>query len=156
MGDAAMTSFAAMWRVGPFASALCLVGGLAWQVAPAEEQVPYPDQVTVKEGTFASAYFDFSYPLPPGWTEGLAGPEPSLTAYYVLKMFVPAGKFDAMVLVAAQDLFFMAKPFADATEMAQDIARSRSALTGMTVDHAPTALTLAGRSFARVDVSGFG
>jgi hypothetical protein len=150
-----MASSAAISRLSSLLLA-CVASGLAWQQGAAFEPMPRPDEGAVVDGAYTNKYFDLSYPLPPGWTEGLAGPDPSHTAYYVLRALVPIGEFTGMVLIAAQDLFFAAKPFADAMEMASDLSRAKSALKGVTVDRPPTEVSIAGRSFSRVDVSGFG
>jgi hypothetical protein len=134
----------------------CLVSGSAWQHGVAFEPMPRPDEGAVIEGAYTNKYFDLSYPLPSGWTEGLDGPDPSQSGYYVLKMLVPQGELTGMILIAAQDLFFAAKPVGSAMEMALDVSRSKSELQGVTVDHQPSEATIAGRSFSRVDVSGFG
>src|SRR5262249_59949711 len=52
--------------------------------------------------------------------------------------------------------FFAARPFADAMEMAQDYSRGQSELTGVTIDRPPSPVTIGGRTFARIDASGFG
>jgi hypothetical protein len=152
--DATMASSAAMSRLSSLVLA-CLASGLAGHGA-AFEPMPRPDEGTVANGVYTNQYFDLSYPLPSGWTEGLAGPDPSHSGYYVLRALVPKGELTGMVLIAAQDLFFSANPFTDAMDMAADISRAKSELEGVTVDRPPTKVSIAGRSFSRVDVSGFG
>jgi hypothetical protein len=150
-----MASSAAMSRLSSLGVLVCLASGLAWQHGAAFEPMPRPDEGTVANGVYTNRYFDLSYLLPSGWTEGLAGPDPSQSGYYVLKMVVPQGELTGMILIAAQDLFFAPRPFADAMDMASDLSRAKSALEGVTVDRKPTEVTIAGRSFSRVDVSGF-
>src|SRR5262249_12825181 len=89
-------------------------------------------------------------------TEGLAGPEPSYSGYYVLKSLVPSGEFNGMMMIAAQDQFFAPKPFATTMEVAADLVASKSEIEGITIDRPPSEVTIAGRSFSRVDLSGFG
>jgi hypothetical protein len=151
-----MASSAAISRLSSVGVLVCLVSGPAWHQAAALEPMPRPDEGAVIDGAYTNKYFDLSYPLPSGWTEGLAGPDPSHTGYYVLRALVPQGELTGMILIAAQDLFFAARPFADAMDMAADISQAKSALEGVTVDRPPTEVSIAGRSFSRVDVSGFG
>ena len=140
---------------------VCLIGVLAWYLDVFEwlrlgATVPQPEQGAVSNGTYANKYFDLSYPLPKGWTEGLAGPGPSQSAYYVLDTFVPAGEITGTVLVAAQDSFFAAKDFSDAKDMAREFSRAMGAIEGMNVDRQPSEVTIAGRLFSRFDFSGVG
>ena len=65
-----------------------------------------PEDAHVTDSVFVSDYFDLSYRVPEGWTEGLAGPMPSQSGYYVLGTWVPKGEFAGTILVAAQDTFF--------------------------------------------------
>src|SRR5882757_10093657 len=65
-----------------------------------------PEDVKVADGFFVSDYFDLSYRLPEGWTEGLVGPEPTQSGYYVLGTWAPKHDFVGTVLVVAQDMFF--------------------------------------------------
>jgi hypothetical protein len=118
--------------------------------------MPNPDDGKVSDGVFAREYFNLSYPLPKGWTEGLAGPGPSISGYYVLGTFVPAGELTGTILVAAQDRFFAAKPSADAMAAVGEVGRSMSAIDGMTIDRPPSEMRLAGRRFGRIDFSGVG
>src|SRR5215831_14127483 len=83
--------------------------------------MPHPQDGTVANGIYTNKYFDLSYPLPAGWTEGMAGPGPSPTAYYVLGTLVPAGEQTGTIFVAAQDAFFAAKALSDRTAMAVDL-----------------------------------
>jgi hypothetical protein len=94
--------------------------------------------------------------LPPGWTEGIAGPGPSQSGYYVLSTFVPAGEFTGTILIVAQDMFFAAKPSVDAMAMADAFSRAMAEVAGMTIDRPPSEVQIAGRRFARVDFSGVG
>ncbi|HYM33564.1 MAG TPA: hypothetical protein VEU47_19850, partial [Candidatus Cybelea sp.] len=96
-------------------------------------------------------------PLPPGWSEGLAGPRPSESGYYVLGTFVPTDSRTAgTVLIAAQDMFFAAKPGDSALAAIEDTRRVVAATDGMSIDRGPGEVTIAGRRFARLDFSGAG
>jgi hypothetical protein len=97
-----------------------------------------------------------SYPLPPGWVEGIAGPAPSVSGYYVLDSFVPAGKMNGAILIAAQDTFFAARPFDDVMAMAGEFSRSIAQVDGMSIDRPPAEVQIAGRRFSRIDFSGVG
>jgi hypothetical protein len=130
--------------------------GLALHGRAATAPVPNPDDVAVGNGVFTSAYFNISYPLPPGWVEGMAGPAPSVSGYYVLGSFVPAGELTGAILIAAQDAFFAAKPFDDVMAMAGEFSRSIARVEGMSIDRPPAEAQIAGRRFSRIDFSGVG
>jgi hypothetical protein len=138
------------------AACVCLVSAAAWRGSAATALVPNPDDGGVNDGVFKSEYFNLSYPLPLGWTEGTAGPGPSVSGYYVLTTLIPKGDFTATILVAAQDMFFAAKPFADEVAMTQEFSRAMSAVEGMTIDRPPSEVQIAGRRFSRIDFSGVG
>ncbi len=138
------------------AACVCLASAAAWRGSGATAPVPHPDDGSVTQGIFTNTYFNLSYPLPSGWTEGTAGPGPSVSAYYVLTTLIPKGDFTATILVAAQDKFFAARPFADAAAMTQEFSRAMSAVEGMTIDRPPSEVQIAGRRFSRVDFSGVG
>jgi hypothetical protein len=121
---------------------------VAWQSAN-------PEDGKVADGVFVSDYFDLSYRLPEGWTEGLAGPEPSQSGYYVLGTWAPKDDFVGTVLVAAQDMFFAS----ESSEAKNVVAESRqvmSAVDGMTIDSEPAPISVGGRLGYRVDFSGVG
>ena len=151
-----MTSTAALSKLAAFGILVGVLSGLAPRDTGADMALARPDDGTVANGSYTNQYFDVSYPLLPGWTEGLAGPEPSHAGYYVLKSLVPDGELTGMILVAAQDQFFAPQPFADAMDMAADLGRAKSALEGVTVDRQPSQVPIGGRSFSRIDISGFG
>jgi hypothetical protein len=135
---------------------ICLASGLAWHGNAATVPMPNPDDGSVADGVFRSQYFNLSYPLPPGWMEGLAGPGPSGSGYYVLGNFVPAGELTGTMLVAAQDIFFAATPLDDVTAMAQEFGRTMAQVDGMKIDQPPVEVQIAGRRFVRIDFSGVG
>lgn len=81
-----------------------------------------PEFGSVVEDAYTNAYFGLAFPLPPGWTEDLAGPPPSGRGLYVLASIDGTQAFGATMLIVAEDLFFMAKPLADAADVAADFA----------------------------------
>jgi hypothetical protein len=151
-----MRSAASPWRCASMAALVCLASGLAWLSSRAVEPTPRPGDGSLANGAYVNKYFDMAYPLPSEWTEGLAGPDPSQYGYYVLTTVIPAGEFTAMIMIAAQDQFFAAKPFGDAAAMAHELGRETAKLEGMTIDRPPSKLSVAGRPFSRIDTSGFG
>jgi hypothetical protein len=118
--------------------------------------MPRPDEGTVANGIYTNKYFHLSYPVPPGWMEGTAGPAPSRSGNYVLSTLVPIGEPTGSILITAQDTFFAAKALRDPTAMAHEISRTMAALPGMTIDRQPAQATISGRPFSRVDFSGVG
>jgi hypothetical protein len=118
--------------------------------------LPLPEDGKVLGGIYRNDYFDLSYPLPEGWTEGLQGPGPSDTGYYVLTELVPQSELNATMLIAAQDMFFAAKPHGDVAEMVRDFRQAMSEVDGMTIDREPTEVKVGDRLFHRVDFSGVG
>jgi len=133
-----------------------MLSGIAWQQSGALMPMPRPYDGVVADGLYVNKYFNLAYPLPPGWTQGLEGPPPSETGYYVLGTLVPAGELSGTILIAAQDTFFADKVLGDAAAMAEDLARAMSAIEGMTVERPISGVKIAGHSFTRIDVSGFG
>ena len=105
---------------------------------------PVPEQGAVAAGRYRNAYFGLTYPIPAGWKEQPAGPPPSDGGSYVLTQFATER---AHVLVSAQDLFFSARPVADAQEL---LALVRSNLEPhYTIEREPNDVILAGRTFHR-------
>jgi hypothetical protein len=145
-----------MSRLWYLAVLVCLASGAASHGRAAPVTMPNPDDGGVRDGVFKSAYFNLSYPLPPGWTEGAAGPAASVSGYYVLATFVPTGELTGTILMAAQDVFFAAKRFDDAMAMADAFSRAMSSVDGMTINRPPSEVQIAGRRFSRVDFSGVG
>ncbi len=77
-----------IWIYLGVAACLAGVGAVLHGAMPSSHgagvfQSANPEDVKVADGIFVSDYFDLSYRLPEGWTEGLAGPDPSQSGYYV-------------------------------------------------------------------------
>jgi Gram-negative bacterial TonB protein C-terminal len=148
------------WHLGLVA---CLViGGVGWRygaeivsLGPVTPPASGPEDGQVAGGAYRNAYFDLSLPLPDDWTEGLAGPGPSATGYYVLGTLVPKGERNATILIAAQDMFF-AEDWSSSAVAIDALHRGLAGIEGMTIDAGPTALTMAGRAMHRIDYSGVG
>ncbi len=133
---------------------IVLACGVAVQPARAADRANAdPEQGAVTGDAYVNPYFGLRYPLPPGWTAGPQPPRPSAAGYYVLSTPVPPPDVRATVLIAAQDRFFAAPPIADAGEMTRNLVRSISA-AGANPAAVTGAVTIAGRSFARVDLPG--
>jgi hypothetical protein len=118
--------------------------------------IPVPEDGKVLGGTYVNDYFDLSYPLPEGWTEGLAGPDPSDAGYYVLSSFVPQSEQNAAIMITAQDMFFAPQSHSNVAEMVRDFRQAMSEVDGMTIDREPTEVKVADRLLYRVDFSGVG
>ncbi len=118
--------------------------------------MPVPQDGKVLSGIYLNDYFDLSYPLPEGWTEGLRGPDPSDAGYYALSSFVPKSELNATILIAAQDMFFASKAYGNIAEMMGDFRQAMSEVDGMTIDREPTEVKVADRLLYRVDFSGVG
>jgi hypothetical protein len=131
-------------------------GAVTFVYGPVTPQTPTPEDGRVLSENYINEYFDLSFPLPEGWTEGDAGPDPSDTGYYVLRSLVPKSELNATILIAAQDLFFADKRYADMAEMARDFRQAMSEVDGMTIDREPAEIKVDDRIFYRVDFSGVG
>jgi hypothetical protein len=143
--------------------AMGFVGWIAWSSGvvslPHEAATPamaIPEDGAVAKGRYTNRYFDLSYPLLEGWAADLGGPDPSESGYYVLSSLVPTDELDGTILIAAQDLFFAAKPDNDLAAAASDFREAMAQIPGMTIDHEPSAVTIGGHPMQRVDFSGVG
>jgi len=143
--------------------ATCVAGWLAWRYGAAilpfgavTPQVPNPEDGKVTSGAYTNRYFGLSYPLPQGWAEAVAGPDPSHSGYYVLSTLSPTSELTGNVLIAAQDTFFAAEGRADAAAAVDDVRQTMSNVEGMTIDREPSEVKIAGRLLRRVDFSGVG
>jgi hypothetical protein len=115
-----------------------------------------PEDGKVIDGTFVSDYFNLSYRLPDGWTEGVAGPPPSLSGYYVLGIWTPKRDFAGTVLVVAQDMFFAPDSSDDVKNVIAEFRQVMSAVDGMTIDREPAPVSVGGHPGYRIDFSGVG
>jgi Gram-negative bacterial TonB protein C-terminal len=115
-----------------------------------------PDALNVTDDGFVSDYFDLSYRVPDGWAEGLAGPPPSQSGYYVLGTWAPKNDFAGTIFVAAQDMFFEPGSPDDVKTIVAQFRQVMSSVEGMTIDREPAQVSIAGRSGYRVDFSGVG
>jgi hypothetical protein len=141
--------------------AIVLAGWLLWRYdavpfGAVTAHMPVPEGGKVLSGSYINDYFDLSFPLPEGWTEGEPGPEPSGAGYYVLSSLIPKAELNATILIAAQDMFFTRGPHGDMAEVVRDFRRSMSQIDGMTIDREPAEAKIADRLLYRVDFSGVG
>ena len=126
--------------------------------APPEARYPDPDPEggAVTNGAYQSEYFALAYQVPPDWKEGLGGPPPSAGGYYVLSALVTKDEVSGSILIAAQDMFFAAKPLESAMAMVKDARQAMATVAGMRIDRGPAEVTIAGHGFGRLDYSGVG
>jgi Gram-negative bacterial TonB protein C-terminal len=143
--------------------AVCLAGvGAVLQGAmpPSQRakmvQSANPEDGKVIDGVFVSDYFNLSYRLPDGWTEGLAGPPPSQSGYYVLGTWTPKRDFAGTVLAVAQDMFFAPDSSDDVKNVVAGFRQVMSAVDGMTIDREPALVSVGGHPGYRIDFSGVG
>ena len=143
--------------------AVCLagIGAVLHGTMPASQhakiiQSANPEDGKVIDGVFVSDYFNLSYRLPDGWTEGLAGPDPSQSGYYVLGTWAPKHDFAGTVLVVAQDMFFAPDSSDDVKNVVAGFRQVMSAVDGMTIDREPAPVSVGGHPGYRIDFSGVG
>jgi hypothetical protein len=143
--------------------AICLVSWLTWRYGAVislfgavTPQTPNPEDGKITNGIYTNKYFDLSYPLPQGWTEALAGPDPSHSGYYALRTLIPRNERNATILIAAQDMFFADRLHRDAAEAVNDFRQAMSEIEGMTIDREPLEVRIADHPVQRVDFSGVG
>jgi hypothetical protein len=141
--------------------AILLAGWLLWRYDAVSfsivaSQMPAPEDGKMLNGIYVNDYFDLSFPLPEGWTEGEPGPDPSDAGYYVLRSLIPKSELNATMLITAQDMFFAPGPHGDMAEMVRAFRQSMSEVDGMTIDREPSEVKIADRLLHRVDFSGVG
>src|SRR5215510_14597270 len=154
-----------MRRLLHIGTVACLAGSLALMLAwrygetllpfAVTSATPDPQDGKVAGGVYSNAYFDLSYPLPRGFGEGLAGPDPSDSGYYVLGNFVPQAEPSGTILMAAQDAFF-AGPHRDIATAAKEFREAISQVEAMSIDREPSEVKVGNRAAWRVDYSGVG
>jgi hypothetical protein len=108
-----------------------------------------PQGGSIADGRYANPYFGLTYPLPPGWREGLAPARPSVNGYYVLETLKGPERNSPTILFAAQDLFFVGRPMANAMDLAAEL-RNGAASQGYTADQPAANTTIGGHDFARL------
>ena len=104
-----------VWLYLGIAACLAGIGAVLHGTVPSPRdakivQSANPEDGKVIKGVFVSDYFNLSYRLSDELTEGLAGPPPSQSGYYVLGTWTPKRDFAGTVLVVAQDMFFAPQP----------------------------------------------
>jgi hypothetical protein len=62
----------------------------------------------------------------------------SNTGYDVLRTLVPQSGPSATIMIAAQDMFFTSKSYANVAQMLGDFRQAMSKVNGMTIDREPT------------------
>jgi hypothetical protein len=147
-----------MRRPVHIAAVACLAGSLAvvlaWRYGETllpfavTSATPDPQDGKVAGGAYTNAYFGLSYPLPEGFAEGLAGPDPSHSGYYVLGNFVAQHAGAGMILVAAQDTFFD-EARRDLAEVASEMRNTMAQIDGMSIDREPAEIVFGRRSASR-------
>jgi hypothetical protein len=143
-------------------AAMCLVGlgAVLHGAMPSPRgvvgQLANPEDGKVVDGVFGNDYFNLSYRLPDEWAEGLPGPPPSQSGYYVLGTWAPKGDFAGTILVAAQDMFFEPDSSDDVKNFVAQFRQVMSTVDGMTIDREPSQVSIAGHPGYRVDFSGVG
>lgn len=148
---------------GCVAGFACVGAWLAWQTGAAifhrgtETLFKInPEDGKIADASYTNQYFGLTYPLPQGWTGGEAGPGPSQTGYYVLATLIAAAARNAVMLIAAQDMFFAPDEDGDVADSVRDFRKAMSNITGMTVDPDLKKLKVADHLLYRVDYSGVG
>jgi hypothetical protein len=119
-------------------------------------QLANPEDVHVVDGVFVSDYFGLRYRVPDGWSEGLRGPDPSQSGYYVLGTWVPKRDFGGTILVVAQDMFFAPDASDDVKNVVAGFRQVMSSVDGMTIDREPEPVRVGGYPGYRIDFSGVG
>jgi hypothetical protein len=154
-----------MRRLLPLSAVACLAAllavMLAWRygemILPfvVTSAMPDPQDGRVTGDIYTNAYFGLSYPLPKGFAEGLAGPDPSQSGYYVLASFVAQAEGAGTILVAAQDTFFDEARH-DLAEAASEMRDTMAQIDGMSIDREPAEITIGRRPAWRIDFNGVG
>lgn len=134
----------------------CFSAGAAMAQAAAGSTPDDPGFGVIAEDVYRNDYFGMRYKLPPHWHTAEDGPSPSESGYYVLRSFIPRGELVAMILIAAQDMFFATPPSDDAAETTRRFAQALHDTGRMAIDLSPTELIIAGHRFSQVEFSGAG
>jgi hypothetical protein len=154
----AATSLAAM-LAGVLAAALAWRYGETILPFAVTSALPDPQNGRVAGGTYTNAYFGLAYPVPRGFVEGLAGPDPSHSGYYVLANIVSQVEGAGTILIAAQDTFFDSAHH-DVAKAASETRDTMAQIEGMSIDREPTEIVLGRRPASlaawRIDFNGVG
>src|SRR5262249_40423148 len=120
--------------------------------AAKQSDIPNPQDGSLLDRIYRNKYFGLAYPLQSSWGEDTEGPKPSYEGYYVLSRLKaePSNNAHVSMFLAAQDMFFGARPISNAKEYAVVFREAQAAISGMTIDREPSEITLAGRTFMRV------
>jgi hypothetical protein len=132
--------------------------GVALAVSHSGAVVPpaNPEDGKVAAGKYTKEYFKITYPLPSGWGEDRDGLAPSYSGCYVLTALKSDARRTGTMLIVAHDEFFAAEPLNRAAEMVAQFRDRISGIDGMTIDHGPSEIAIAGRRFTSLDYSGVG
>jgi hypothetical protein len=110
-----------------------------------------PESGALVGDIYTNAYFGLSLPLPPGWTEGLAGPPPSDRGLSVLAAMDGTKASSATMLIVAQDQFFSAKPLSNVADAAADFHDGMASTPDLSIDRTPAGITIGGHDFLRLN-----
>lgn len=133
--------------------AIAAVPLMAFHAVGRAMRYPMPEDGAVSRNAYRSAYFGFAYPLLSDWIEDVKGPPPSASGYYSLAALKPRDALTATLLIAAQDNFFAQKHLTSAKDFLDQMRRQ---LVPSPPEEPPVQVTIAGRSFARLDYAGAG
>lgn len=118
-----------------------------------DAKTPLPENGRIADDTFSNDYFGLSFKLPGQLREIFKGPPPSDSGVYVLAELVPPersqGGNRATIFVTAQDQFFALTPQRSAAEAIK--LKTETLPDYYKAERPPYELTLAGRTFARLD-----
>jgi hypothetical protein len=133
------------------AAGVILVKG-AWPSATGSMN-SLPEDGTISNDVYGSAYFGLAYPIGRDWTQRFEGPPPSDSGYYVLAQIEPSNPSrtspQGHVLITAQDMFFTLAPASNALEL---INYYKDHLGDeYRVERSPTMLRIANHDFVRLD-----
>jgi TonB-like protein len=115
-----------------------------------------PEDVHFAEGVFVSDYFGLRYRIPKGWGEGLPGPNPSQSGYYVLGTWTTRGELAGTILVVAQDMLFASDASEDVESVVTRFRQVMSSVEGMIIDREPEPVKVGVYPGYRIDFSGVG
>src|SRR4051812_41307451 len=157
-------------KLGAAASLAALLTGvlaaaLAWRYGETilpfavTSATPDPQNGRVTGDSYTNSYFGLSYPVPKDFAEGLAGPDPSPSGYYVLANLVSRVESAGTILVAAQDKFFN-EARRDLATTAGEMRDTMAQIDGMSIDREPMQITIGRRPAShpawRIDFNGVG